>query len=514
MSAGRAPVPPRWLPWWLAALPAAFVLVPAALWGLGFWRRWPPVVRGLLLFYAATQLLPAPFAEAPLAALGWGLLRTALLLGLLGVGGALAGAQALRPLGLGLVAVFLTAGVATALTGNLESRLSHPYLTPISLGVGGALGLWLALFGGGPGLWGRLAWRLPLGLLSVTALLTSGSRGALLAAGVGAIAGLLAARPRLALPALLAGAAAVAGVAALGERGGVGTLARLASFDGSGRDVVWGNALGVIAAHPWAGVGAYGVGRHLQPPGLPCTLWAQADGSAPPCPAALERVLDTVGSLWVIAHNGPLQQLAETGPLGLLGLFALIGAALAGALRVREPLLLAALAGLLAGSVLDNTVLVPSPFFAEAFWIAAGTALLALRGADLPRAGLLGAAALLALSFPLLGALRAPEPAPTGIALRALLVPPALPSGQPVTVLADLRAPPGAYRAVLQSCLDTCTYLGFVNVTVAEGQSSPLRLGGAVRGETQTLQLKLYPLNSTASLRPLATWAWPLAVRP
>lgn len=504
---------PRWLLPWLAALPAAFVLVPAALWGLSFWRRWPPPVRGLLLFYAATQLLPAPFAEEPLAALGWGVARTALLLGLLGVGGALAGAHALRPLGVGLLAVFLTAAVATALTGNLDSRLSHPYLTSISLGIGGAVGLWLALFGAGAGLWGRLAWRLPLGLLSVAAVLTSGSRGALLAAGAGALAGLLAARPRLVLPALLVGSAAVAGVAALGERGGVGTLARLASFDGSGRDVVWGNTLSVVAAHPWAGVGAYGVGWHLQPPGLPCTLWVQADGSAPPCPAPLESLLDTVGSLWVIAHNGPLQQLAETGPLGLLGLFALVGAALAGALRTREPLLLAVLAGLLAGSVLDNTVLVPSPFFAESFWIAAGVGLLALRGGDLPRAGLLGAAALLALSFPLLGALRSPQPPPAGIALRALLVPPALPAGQPVTVLADLRAPPGEYRAVLQSCLDTCTYVGSVNTTVTDGESSLLRLGGAVRGERQTLQLKLYPQNSTVGLRPLATWEWPLEVR-
>ena len=41
----------------------------------------------------------------------------------------------------------------------LLSRLGHPYMTPITLGLAGTLGIWLALFSRG-----GLVWRIPLGL--------------------------------------------------------------------------------------------------------------------------------------------------------------------------------------------------------------------------------------------------------------------------------------------------------------------------------------------------------------
>ncbi len=77
----------------------------------------------------------------------------------------------------------------------------------------------------------------------------------------------------------------------------------------------------------------------------------------------------------MIAHNVTLQQLAETGPLGLLGLFVLLGVVVVSAVWVRDPLGVAVLSGMLLATATDNILVVPSPGVAEVFWVTVGAVL-------------------------------------------------------------------------------------------------------------------------------------------
>ncbi|MFD1731404.1 hypothetical protein ACFSC4_10525 [Deinococcus malanensis] len=144
-----------------------------------------------------SQQLPALLSPSPVEASLLALARTLLIAGLIGVGILLRRSDRLMPLGLGLLAVFATAVAVTLVSGLplLGQRLSHPYMTSITLGLAGACSLWLGLFGSG-----RKAWRLLLGAAGVAILLFSASRAPLLAALVGAGVGvLIRAERRLAL---------------------------------------------------------------------------------------------------------------------------------------------------------------------------------------------------------------------------------------------------------------------------------------------------------------------------
>ena len=113
--------PPRWVSLWLGTLPALYLIVPLCILALPVLRRLPKVVLTVLLGYALTQQLAALFTPEPLLASVLALLRTALLLGLLGLGVMLRRSASLWPLCFGLMAVYLTAigEAAPALAGVL-----------------------------------------------------------------------------------------------------------------------------------------------------------------------------------------------------------------------------------------------------------------------------------------------------------------------------------------------------------------------------------------------------------
>ncbi|MEF2278934.1 O-antigen ligase family protein [Deinococcus sp. YIM 134068] len=502
----EVPAPPRWITPWLAALPALYVISPLALLALPYLRRLPRPVWWVLGFYALSQQLPALFSPEPLLASLLALARTGLMFGLIGVGVALRDAQRLQPLALGLGVVYVTALASGALGGAdlLVSRLSHPYMTSITLGLAGALGVWLALF-----TQGRLTWRVPFGLLALGVLLLSGSRGPLAATLVGCAAGFVIRRGWRLFLGVLAGAVLLAGVLSLGQRLELDAITRLGSADTTGRDIVWENTLSVIRSEPWSGAGSYRLGQHLAAPGDACELWSAPDGQAQVCPGWVRRL----GSPWLIAHNVSLQQLAETGPLGLLGLFVLLGAVMGAALCQRHPLGTAVISGLLVATVNDNTLLVPSPFFAEVFWVVAGSQLLHLRRLGVGM-GALTAALMLVLSAPLLAsALPFPPSLPPRLAL--LNAPSTVSDPRGYTAFARFDLPPGRYRASLHSCLRSCARIVSLPFTVDAEGAPGVMLSGSLRPvRRQTLELRLHPGTSSLRLQPLGTRRWTVEVRP
>ncbi|WP_407542121.1 O-antigen ligase family protein (plasmid) [Deinococcus radiomollis] len=413
--------------------------------------------------------------------------------------------------------IFATALVFSAVSHEdlLVGRLAHPYMTAVSLGLAGAYAVWIALFAGG-----LVWWRVSLGMAGLSVLLLSGSRGPLAATLVGAVAGFIIRRGRQAAVGMLLGSALLVGSVLVGERLGLQAVTRLDSTDTTGRDVVWYNTLTVIRAHPLAGVGSYRLGRYLGGPGEACPILNTAgNGTASAgCPAWIARL----GSPWLIAHSLNLQQLAETGPLGLFGLFALLSVVVVATLAIRQPLASAVIFGMLVTTVTDNTLLVPSSFFAELFWVIAGTQLLQMRTPTVS-AGWIAAAMLTLLSLPLLTATFSPpmSPLPTATPTRlSFFSAPAdlRGSADTYTVYAKFDVPPGSYRASLNSCSGSPAVC-FQLVTLpfrsgAQGSdllTLPARLPLI---PLQRLELRLLPGDSLFQLQPLATRAWSVRQQP
>jgi O-antigen ligase len=499
-----APVP-LWIRVWLALLAPLYFFAPVAVFALPALRRLPRAAWWVLGFYALSQQLPALLTPEPLLNSGLALARTLLMLGFMALGASLNSTRQLAPLGVGLAVVYVTALGMTGLDGlnPLSQRLGHPYMTPITLGLAGAAGIWVTVFAGG-----RLWWRVPLGVAALGILLLSGSRGPLAAALVGTALGFAVRQSRRVALGILAGAALLAGGFYLGQRLDLPAINRLGNADTSGRDLVWNNALSVIRSEPVSGVGSYRLGTRLSPPGEGCTLWPAPDGSLTPCPAWIDRL----GQPWLIAHNVTLQELAESGPLGLLGLFVLLGVATAAAWRQRDPLGLAVLSGLLIATANDNTLIVPGPFVGELFWVTVGAVLARMpqRSPAVGWAGGVTAAGLLAaLSFPLLvGALR-PAP-PIDASLDALIAPRRVTDPQNYQAFVRLNLPPGPYRVSLRACRRSCSTVTTLPVTApASGPTPLLKLGGDLYDTAeQRVELLVYPGKGTVRPQPLAQTSW------
>ncbi|WP_188971559.1 O-antigen ligase family protein [Deinococcus aerolatus] len=494
-----------WIRVWLALLAPLYFFAPVAVLALPALRRLPRAAWWVLGFYALSQQLPALLTPEPLLSSGLALGRTLLVFGFMALGASLNSTRQLAPLGVGLALVYVTALGLTVGDGlnPLSQRLGHPYMTPITLGLAGAAGIWLALFAGG-----RLWWRVPLGTLALGILLLSGSRGPLAAALAGAALGFAVRQNRRVALGILAGAALLAGGFYLGQRLDLPAVSRLSKADTSGRDLVWNNALSVIRSEPVSGVGTYRLGTRLSPPGEGCTLWPAPDGRVTPCPTWIERL----GQPWLIAHNVTLQQLAETGPLGLLGLFVLLGVVVAAAWRQRDPLGLAILSGLLVATANDNTLIVPGAFVGELFWVTAGSVLARMPQGS-PAVGWAGGAAaaglMAALSFPLLvGALR---PAPDiKASLDALIAPRDVQDTQNYQAFVRLNLPPGPYRVSLRACQRSCSTVITLPVTApASGPTPLLKLGGHLYDAAQQrVELLVYPGQGSVRPQPLAQTSW------
>lgn len=465
----------RWSRWWLAALPVAYFLSPLALLGNSYLRQLPVAARLLVLIYAVFQLLPALMAPDAVAATLLALGRTALMTGMIGIGCQWATMTEVRWLGVGLALTYAVALTFSFLEGAdlWRHRLAHPYMTSVSLGLAGSVGVWFAAYA--PGL---ARWRWSLAVAALAVLLLSGSRGALLAGLVGLLVGALLKRWRIATVLLVV---AALGFLALGLVGGgrtnIAALDRLSTTDVSGRDVVWANTLTVVRAYPWTGVGPYHLGQYITVPGEGCALFPGAQGDVTStCPAWLERLRNP----WIIAHNGSLHQLAESGPLGLGGWALLFGTAIAVAIQRRDALGAAILIGLTVANLNDNTTLVPSPFFAEIFWIAVGVQLRHLTSLQIYH-GVLSALLLAGLSWPVLAAELQPtaQPPSRPLNLEFLYAPTNILPASNYAVLARFAVPPGTYRASLNACAVTCALLETTTFTVLADQPAPtVRLEG------------------------------------
>ncbi|GGM18647.1 polymerase [Deinococcus aerophilus] len=363
---------PKWVGGLIALVPVFPPLYLAALGALSRLRTLPLAARCVLFFFASTQLIAALFTPQPLLSFGLAAARTLLILGMIAAGVYLRNSRNLRPLLWGQLVIFATAWGYTLLTlgfAGVQERLGHPYYYVVSLGLVAVVSLWLVLFWRG----GRLWWRLPAGGLALATLLAAGSRGPLLALGVGSLAALAFAGRQRRWWVLLPGVV-VLGLAALTTSLNIPLqpVERLLNDQTSGREYVWRDAVLGWNTSPIGGVGPYQGGPYLTylfRDG--CQLTPTLERNDIQCPEALKRWT----SVWLIAHNAWLHWLLETGILGTLGLLVVMAYALWRSAVAGDALTVAILYGFTAMNVVDVVIALPSPHFAELWWVAVGISL-------------------------------------------------------------------------------------------------------------------------------------------
>ncbi|GAA5534872.1 hypothetical protein Dalu01_03287 [Deinococcus aluminii] len=358
--------------WLIALVPVFPPLYLAALGCLRELRTLPLVARYVLFFFASTQLVAALFTPRPLLSLGLAAARTLLILAMIAAGVYLRNSRNLRPLLWGQLVIFATAWGYTLYTqgfAGVQERLGHPYYYVVSLGLVAVVALWFTVFWRG----GRLWWRVPVALLALATFLAAGSRGPLLALGMGSLAALaFTGRQRrwwVLVPGVL-----ILGLAALTTTFHLPLepVERLLNDQTTGREQVWRDAVQGWATSPLGGVGPYQGGPYLTylfKDG--CQLTPTLQRNDIQCPASLSRW----SSVWLIAHNAWLHWLLETGVIGLLGLVAIMGYALWQATLTRDPFTISVLFGFTAMNVVDVVIALPSQHFAELWWVAVGVSL-------------------------------------------------------------------------------------------------------------------------------------------
>ena len=358
---------------YLALVPIFPLLYLAGFYGLKFLKGLSPIARYALFGFLGLELLAALLSPRPGVSFALALLRGLFILGLIGVGIWLRDSQRLGYLLYGYAAVYLAALWTSWEVWGVRlfrwARLVHPYYTTVSLGLAAAVGILLAV-----GVKGLPRWfRVLAGALALVVLLFAGSRGALLALFVGAMAAAALGGGRF-LKAVGVGGVAV-GVAlflAESERK-VGAITRVLNLKHlAGRDQIWEGAVAAFRSHVWGGTGPYQLGPYLAwSYDQGCHLWLGAEKLGLACPSWL----GPFRGAWLIAHNIWLHALGETGIIGTLGWALLYVFATYAVIKARDPLVAAIFFGFMAMGLVDNPTLVPSRSLAELFWVAVGIAI-------------------------------------------------------------------------------------------------------------------------------------------
>lgn len=363
----------------IALVPIAPPLYVVGLRAVTLWRELPLLTQRILLIFIVLQGLSGLFTPEPLLSVPFALLRGAFIGAMICAGFYLGNTRAFQALLWGEIATLIIALVTTVLRhgeGFWNIRLEHPLYWPVSIGLSAALAFLFAFVRED---FPRLL-RGSLISLSILGLLLSGSRAAQGAAVLGALVICL----RLLNPRAWRRFATSLGIAVLISVGvsyltpgqtavgsGQNPIARSidTGLDLNGRGVIWGQAWNAFLEHPLGGVGVFQIGPSLPALMLPCKLFPPVEPFGP-CPPLLEKL----NGAWNIAHNVFLHGLAETGVLGLLGWLALLGFLGFAAYHSGEPLLLGLYVAFMTVNMVDNSTLVPSPHYAEVFYVAMGIA--------------------------------------------------------------------------------------------------------------------------------------------
>ena len=470
-------------------------------------KELPRLAVIVIVLFGITQVLPSFLTPEPLLNVGLAIVRLILIIGLIGTGLLIDWTENLWFLSLGLI--FLqTISLIYTLSENADLfnvRLIHPFMTTTAVGLSGAFGLWIGLFGRNfkTVKFVLIAW-------SFFALVFSGSRTAILSAVVPILIVFIINNLRIVyirliiivvafvIPPLLVSTKIIQS----------DTFARLIQPSVSGRDIVWYDTYTVVRKFFWSGVGSYRLGKYISQPEQVCGTFTNADGSLQSCP----QIIRKLGNPWVIAHSGLLQQFAETGFLGVFGLLGFLTIIISVALQQDNRLLMCIVIGSVIANIQDNTLIVPSSYHAELFWLTVGTILKDIGRFDVKWRPLVIAAAamstwllpLVYLSFWSTGGRFGGKRGQ----LDFIYAPRVANLEFPYKVIARIILPSGMYRAVLSSC-----YLGCVSIRQiefkSEGVNNTVQFNEFLsKVPDQQLQLRILLVNANKSTEAVNFFQW------
>ncbi|MDL2342998.1 hypothetical protein QOL99_02415 [Deinococcus sp. MIMF12] len=286
----------------------------------------------------------------------------------------------------------------------------------------------------------------------------------------------------------------------------------------SGREGVWETASRLISAFPWGGTGPYQYGSLATPFADRCQTSGALEGllnSVGGCPVWLEQL----GQPWLIAHSGWLHALAETGMVGTAGWLLLWGVLFAGVWKSRWHAGRAVFLLLLTVSLVDNVTLVPSPGYAELFYLIGGAGLGRVAQLETKQGAMVlglgaGTGGLLALGSAAAVWLLSTPTSLGPVQVQRLLLPAHYQQDEVYAFYADLRLPDGpaagGYLAVEQ-CADTvaaaCTRIGGA---LFEGERLQdwvyARILPSYQGESVRLRVTLASRNRVGARQLLREW--------
>lgn len=145
----------------------------------------------------------------------------------------------------------------------------------------------------------------------------------------------------------------------------------IVKLDGSNRDQIWFSAIDALPKIPLFGVGAYSIGKNLTDLSSHCELWPSIRDLGVSC----INIFENVQMYWLIAHNGFIQSVADSGIFGFAFTTLLLTAAVCGFVASSNVFSASILFGLVVSSNVDASTLIPSPGFGEIYWILIGQGL-------------------------------------------------------------------------------------------------------------------------------------------
>ncbi|GGJ19355.1 O-antigen ligase family protein [Deinococcus roseus] len=355
----------------VALVPIVIPLYAAALYGLKYLGGLDRSMRWLLGIFWGTQMVAALFTPVAWLSVLLAAVRTLWITALFVSGYTLKGSRYLKPLLFGEVITLVIAFITTLIrhpTDFLHARLEHPVYYSVSLGIVAMLGILIVL-----SMKKMLYARLGLLLFLGTALLATGSRGAIVATLAGMLVMGLRNLKGRALKWTEVGGILVGLLVFVLPLTRYSSIFQRVDF-ANGREDIWRDAWATFLAHFAGGVGPYQLGPYIQKSLLEhwtstCTLFPPVEPFGP-CPTWMEPLW----SAGFIAHNLVLHALGETGFIGTIGILMLTAYTAYASWKSKDSLLAGLCAAYLTLSLVDLPTGVPGPHFGEVYYFAMGIA--------------------------------------------------------------------------------------------------------------------------------------------
>lgn len=335
--------------------------------GCRHFKKFPIYFKYFLLFFALTQIIPSFGSQNIFQSLFFSTLKILLISGLISVGFILRNDE--KPFKYFSFFAFFSLLCALLYTyvypSATHARLSHPYMTSTTLGIVSGYLMWFSLFSYKKYIFLNSIYF----IMGLVCIVISGSRGVMFSVFLSIFIGMLSEKSHKKYYLYFFVSLGVIAIISMNIQ--MEYVQRLYISDLSGRSALWYQVMTLINEYPIFGVGHYQLGRYLTVDPYICPSFHLTAVSLGIC----NSLFNYLGNPWIIAHNMVLQEIAQSGIFGFLGMYIVVFFCLKCILSTPVTIIRVIGVGSMFFNIFDNTFLLPTHFFGEFFWIASGMAI-------------------------------------------------------------------------------------------------------------------------------------------